>query len=205
MTARPLTLIASFALAALFALEGCAADPGSPNDEATADLSAVSVTPAHFSCTAPHSVDLDVVTAHASVKVTAVPGDTSATGRLRSDGSANLGEFLSEDHETYSIKLDAKMLRGEAGRAVLTTEEPDGPPAVDDYTCELASGGAGSAPKMCRDGALADGHLQPGRKGGPDSKSVVSCDAGYTLCRIDPNGPDNDVCGDADDCFACSR
>jgi hypothetical protein len=139
------------------------------------------------------------------VKVTVVPGDTSATGRLRSDGQADLGEFISEDHETYSIKLDAKMLRGEAGRAVLTTEEPDGPAGVDNYTCELASGSGASAPKMCRDGALADGHLQPGKKGGPDSKSVVSCESGYTLCRIDPNGPDNDVCGDADDCFACSR
>jgi hypothetical protein len=56
---------------------------------------------------------------------------------------------------------------------------------------------------MCRDGALADGHLQPAKKGGPDSKSIVSCDSGYTLCRIDPKGPDNDVCGDADHCFAC--
>jgi hypothetical protein len=56
---------------------------------------------------------------------------------------------------------------------------------------------------MCKRGAL--GSLQPGPKGGPDARSRVSCEAGFALCRVDPDGSDNDVCGDPTDCFACTR
>jgi hypothetical protein len=61
------------------------------------------------------------------------------------------------------------------------------------------------AMKTCGQGALASGHLQTGSKGGPDARSAVHCESGFTLCRVDPHGPDNDVCGNADDCYACSR
>jgi hypothetical protein len=197
------TLLSILAFSGLAALAGCAAAPATDGASTTSDLTAASVTPAHFACTAPKAVDLDIVTTRTSVKVTATPGDNSATGRIRADGHASLGGFLSEDHGSYSIKLDADMLRGEAGRAVLTDDEPGDSPSDDTYTCKLA--GDDGAVKMCGQSALGSGHLQPGAEGGPDSKSVVKCKPGFTLCRIDPNGPDNDVCGDADDCFACSR
>jgi hypothetical protein len=203
MSLRTFASFACLGFSAFVALPGCGAGTSADASTTSADLTRVSIVPAHFHCSAPKAVDLDVVTTRTEVKVTDLPGDTKATGRLHANGSADLGEFISEDHETYSIKLDAKMLRGEPGHAVLTTNEPDGPAGTDTYTCVLAS--VESTPKTCPDSALADGHLQPGTKGGPDSKGVVTCEQGYTMCRIDPNGPDNDVCGDPDDCFACSR
>jgi hypothetical protein len=204
MLTRFLSLVPCFVVAAL---AGCAADAAdSPTDASStsADLSSVNVTPAHFRCSAPASIDFDVLTTKTEVRVTAIPGDNDAIGRLHADGHADLGNFLSMDHGAYSIRLDAKMLRGEAGHAVLTDDEPGDPPDVETYSCKLTSNDDGT-PKMCGTGALADGHLQPGKAGGPDSRDVVKCEAGYTLCQIDPDGSDNDVCGDADDCFACSR
>ena len=71
--------------------------------------------------------------------------------------------------------------------------------------------GGGSADEVrsgvvtCDPGALASDRLQPDASGGPDAKSNVTCDSGYTLCRVDPNGPDNDVCSDPTDCYACSK
>jgi hypothetical protein len=205
MIGRSFFLFSSLIVSAAVALAGCAADvpDASSVDGASAALTTVSVTPAKFECKAPQAIDLEIVTTRTKVTVTAKPGDNDASGTLHADGHADLGGFLSEDHGTYSIKLDAKMLRGEAGRAVLSDEEPGDDVQNDTYTCELA---ANDAPvKTCRDGALASSHLQPGKKGGPDAKSVVACEPGFTLCRIDPNGPDNDVCGDPDDCFACSK
>ncbi len=58
---------------------------------------------------------------------------------------------------------------------------------------------------FCAPGALGSGSLQPGAAGGPDARANVACAAGYSLCQIDPNGSDNDVCGDAFDCFACTK
>jgi hypothetical protein len=62
-----------------------------------------------------------------------------------------------------------------------------------------------AAVKTCDDGALASSRLQAGAQGGPDAKASVKCDAGYSLCRIDPKGKDNDVCTDPNDCYACSK
>jgi hypothetical protein len=79
--------------------------------------------------------------------------------------------------------------------------------ATDDDTggasADISAAAAASAP-LCGDGALATGRLQAGPKGGPDGHTHVSCTAGFSLCKIDPKGPDNDVCGDPNDCFACS-
>ncbi len=58
---------------------------------------------------------------------------------------------------------------------------------------------------LCGEGALGSDALQSGKKGGPDARAKVSCASGYDLCRVDPKGPDNDVCSDAKDCFACTR
>jgi hypothetical protein len=65
---------------------------------------------------------------------------------------------------------------------------------------DAVSGGEALSTPMCPEGL---GNLQPGKKGGPDAKKLVSCEEGFSLCRVDPKGSDNDVCGDADDCFAC--
>ncbi len=58
---------------------------------------------------------------------------------------------------------------------------------------------------LCGAGALASEALQPGAKGGPDARTKVSCSSGYALCRIDPKGPDNDVCTSATNCYACTH
>jgi hypothetical protein len=76
---------------------------------------------------------------------------------------------------------------------------------VDNQTLLCACKDTSAKVKTCSDVALASGHLQPGASGGPDARGAISCESGYTLCRIDPQGKDNDVCSDADDCYACSR
>ena len=58
--------------------------------------------------------------------------------------TANLGGFLSEDDGTFTIKLDSKMMRGQASSATLTDSEPDKSPIVTKYSCTLnASAGIG--------------------------------------------------------------
>ena len=75
---------------------------------------------------------------------------------------------------------------------------------VDDQILLCACKDTRKAP-TCADDALSSGKLQPGARGGPDARSAVSCASGYALCRVDPKGPNNDVCSDAEDCYACSR
>jgi hypothetical protein len=197
----PRTALFSSLAIAVVSLAACASPSGDIANESSSELVAA-VVPAHFTCTGANLIPLDVVTTRTRVKVSVDHSDITASAPLRADGHAALGGFLSEDHGTFSIKLDAKMLHGQPGNAILTDEEPGDGPSDDTYTCKLATA---NDVAMCRAGALASGHLQPGKKGGPDSRDVVVCDAGYSLCRIDPKGSDNDVCGDADDCFACSR
>ena len=131
------SLIACAALASV----ACAAQPSSTTDDgAEQDLTAASLTAAHFTCTGDQLIALDVLTtAKGRVKVTAEPStDLVSSGKLRKNGSANLGEFLSEDHGSFAIKLDADMLGGRAGHAVLTDDEPGDPASSDTYSCALA-------------------------------------------------------------------
>jgi hypothetical protein len=103
-------------------------------------LAALHVTPAKFVCHAPQSLDLEVKTsASGHVKVTVTPGDTSASGKLDEQGSADIGQFISEDHGEFTVKLDAAMLRGEAGSLVLTDSEPGDEPFDSPYACDLAT------------------------------------------------------------------
>ena len=70
------------------------------------------------------------------------------------------------------------------------------------------SSAGGQDPKavpLCDNGALSSEQLQPGVEGGPGAKKSTKCVAGYSLCRVDPKGPDNDVCSEPTDCFACSK
>jgi hypothetical protein len=129
-------------VAAAFAIAGvaCSANPSQSSNGVEDDLTASARTAAHFRCTGANLVSLDVVTtAKGRVKVTELPStDIVSSGKLRKDGSANLGEFSSEDHGTFTIKLDGQMLEGRAGTAVLTDEEPGDGPMADTYQCSLA-------------------------------------------------------------------
>jgi hypothetical protein len=102
-------------------------------------------------------------------------------------GAAPLGRCV--EKQTYSC---APMTTLECAHGFEATE--DGCPA---------SHARCVPPKTCSPGAL--GSLQPGSTGGPDRQSIVSCTAGYTLCKIDPNGSDGDVCSDPNDCYACTK
>jgi hypothetical protein len=78
--------------------------------------------------------------------------------------------------------------------------------ALNCFVCTKPAGTPAPAKvPTCAAGGLGSSHLQPGTAGGPDAKSVVKCEAGYALCRIDPHGSDNDVCGDALNCYACTK
>lgn len=70
--------------------------------------------------------------------------------------------------------------------------------AGDCFACMPALHGAPTVPRC----ALSLDRAQP-KNGGPAARSRVTCTAAYTLCQVDPHGPDNDACSNASDCFAC--
>lgn len=68
----------------------------------------------------------------------------------------------------------------------------------DCFACMPTIHGATSVPRC----ALSLGRAQP-KNGGPAARSRVTCTNGYSLCQVDPHGPDNDSCSNASDCYAC--
>lgn len=68
----------------------------------------------------------------------------------------------------------------------------------DCYACMPTLHGTPTVPRC----VLSLDRAQP-KNGGPGARSRVTCTAGYALCQVDPHGPDNDVCSNAGDCFAC--
>jgi hypothetical protein len=76
-------------------------------------------------------------TAKGSVTVTTVIGKNSAHGKLKSNRKADLGSFLSEDAGEYYVTLDADMLAGRSGKAILDDahEGGDDPDYLTTYDC----------------------------------------------------------------------